>query len=329
MAQARPDGGSSSNSGLENDIYNVEPNRWYKAYPYGFAFSGAKTKQGDAVEEIFLLPIAPNNINTTTHFATNIVTTLYGIIEEHSEVRYYDITISGNTGIAPKNVLPTTSTLSVKKDPFNQPPPNEVDKTKPSVGRISFKPQSGLVGSLGGFLPEVTNTINAAANLVKSVTTNADSINETGITPTQSGYYAFHNFYKFLLRYKQDVSGTNSNSGSSGFSIELPKIGGGSNGKGSKIREVHPLQFLNYKDNIKYDVVPIAFTLTRSADNPLLYVYNIKLRAFNLRNATSKVDSNNLLADLGLGDIKGSLFSKMTGVVGKASTLISGLGGIK
>jgi hypothetical protein len=186
-----------ADTSLADGPYTVEPNRWYKAYPYGFAFSDSKAMPGSAASEIFWLPIAPNNINVTTHFATNIVTTLYGIIEEHSEVRYYDITISGNTGIAPKNVLPTTATSVVKKDLQNLYPPNPLDPTKPSTGRAFFKPQSGLIGSLGGFLPEVTNTINAAANLVKSATTNADNINETGISPTQSGYYAFHNFYKF------------------------------------------------------------------------------------------------------------------------------------
>lgn len=320
--------GASGNSSetIDKGPYTVEANRWYKAYPYGFSFYDSKSQKKDSPTEIFWLPIAPNNINVTTHFATNIVTTLYGIIEEHSEVRYYDITISGNTGIAPKNVLPNTATSVTKKDKGNPQPSNLIDPTKFSTGRASFQPESGLASSLQGFLPEVSNTLSAAANLVKSMTTDANNNNKTGIAPTQSGYYAFHNFYLFLLRYKQDTANPSNSEKPNNDDI----IGGGKNGKNSTIREVHPLQFLNYKDNLQYDVVPIAFTLTRSADNPLLYVYNIKLRAFNLRNATSKPDdANNLLTDLGLGNIKGSLFSKMTGVVGKASTLISGLRGIR
>jgi len=306
----------------KKEPYITEPNRWYQAFPYGFAHTFFDTKKDSIADEIFWLPIAPSNINTTTHFATNIVTTLYGVIEEHSEVRYYDIVISGNTGIAPKFItsysghgdVPATNKSGHGTANDAGSPADKKNPGTPSTGRDSFKPEGGLASSLRGFLPEVTNTISAAANLISDMRTGGNDKNITGIRPEQSGYLAFHNFYKFLLKYKNDAATAGSSSTSK---------------KSANLRKNHPLQFLNYKDNIKYDVIPISFTLTRSAENPMLYVYNIKLRAFNLQTATTKAPDTVLLSDLGLGALEGSLFSKITGRVKSASTLLSGIGGIR
>lgn len=47
------------------------------------------------------LPINPENLTIVTNYAVNLQPTLYGTIEEHSETRYFNISISGTTGIAP------------------------------------------------------------------------------------------------------------------------------------------------------------------------------------------------------------------------------------
>lgn len=47
------------------------------------------------------LPINPENLQISTAYATNLYPTLYGTIEEHSETRYFSISITGSTGIAP------------------------------------------------------------------------------------------------------------------------------------------------------------------------------------------------------------------------------------
>jgi hypothetical protein len=318
------------NTNDTNGPYETDPSRWYKSYPYGFAFFDATTKPGELAKQTFWLPIAPNNINITTHYATNIVTTLYGVIEEHSEVRYYDIVISGNTGIAPKYVTPfavnsTTGSQASLKIP-GVPLPNPLNPGTPSMGRTSFEPglASKLSGALGGFLPEVSNTISAAANLASNIV--GGNANETGIRPEQSGYYAFHNFYKFLLRYKNDAARTSDSSMLQGF--VGPLLPGSLPLFNTQKRETHPLQFLNYKDQVRYDVVPISFTMTRSAENPMLYNYSIRMRGFNLQNVNASVAAENLKAQLGLEGFNGSLFSSMTDIAGNASTLVSGIAGI-
>ena len=273
-----------------DEIYKPEPTNWYKSLPYGFSFFNRS--ESSKSTSIFYLPILPSNINVTTHFATNIVTTLFGIVEEHSEVRYYDIEIAGTTGISPRYI---DAKQQGKK-------PDEITN---QVGRESAA-NPGL--DLGGFLPEVTNTINQVKNVVSDIGSalgNGPTM-KTGVDVNKTGYMAFHNFYRFLLNYKKDTAGQ-------------------SNLGGTK-RKHHPLQFLNYKDRVKYDCVIQSFTLTRSAESSMLYNYSIKLRAFNIRSVDAAPPEQDQLAKLGLGDIKGqSAFSSLTSAVGGAATLIGAI----
>lgn len=289
---------------IKNDTYNVVSTNWYKSLPYGFSFFRIGSKPGSLASVTVYLPIAPQNITTTTHFATNVITTLYGIVEEHSEVRYYDITISGTTGFAPRYTQPFGA--------------GGLPADQKSDGRAAFEKQ-GL--DFGGFLPEVAGIANQALNLADSILSPGGGENKTGIKPDQSGYAAFHNLYRAFLSYKVDAAQVNQVSANTSLtgSIAAPE-------PDKPTRSVHPIQFLNYKDGIQYDCVPLAFTLVRSAENPMLYNYNIKLRAFNLRNVHAKVSENNQLAKLGLKGLEGlSTFAAMTSIAGNAATLIGGL----
>lgn len=163
------DDASSKNTNLEN---------WYKQLPYGFRFRGMT----------FYLPIAPSNLNITTHFGTNIISTMYGTVEEHSEQRYYDITISGTTGMSPKY--------------YKQVSEQSPDKV---IGRAGTPIKSKIGGNLGGFFKRtqslIENTANQASDLL------GDNDPSTGINLQRTGYAAFHNFYKFLLLHKKVATG--------------------------------------------------------------------------------------------------------------------------
>lgn len=256
-------------------IYKTSPDtgattfthNWYKQKPYAIVFTD---RSGNA--ETFYLPISPSNLNITTHWATNVITTMYGTVEEHSEQRYYDIQISGTTGMSPRYYRPIGF------------------QRLPSDGRAGF-PIKGLIpGGAGGFFQRtqdlVSNALNQAADIF------GDDRGTTGIDLENTGYVAFHNLYKFLLTYKKDASGENS----------------------KRRRSSHPLKFVNYKDNNEYDVAITGFQLTRDASNPMLYNYNMTMRAYNLRDVTS----NKIVADvqdraqaLGLDGLESSIFSKM------------------
>jgi hypothetical protein len=71
-------------------------NNWYYSSPrYAFKY---RFEMGLST---MFLPINPENLTITTNYATNLHPTLYGTVEEHSETRYFNMSITGTTGIAP------------------------------------------------------------------------------------------------------------------------------------------------------------------------------------------------------------------------------------
>ena len=283
---------------IETDIYDTSATaeNWFTALPYGFQFIDRKGQK-----QTIYLPISPSNLSITTHYATNVVTTLYGTVEEHSEQRYFDITMSGTTGYAPKYV----KLRDIEYFERSQ---------KTTVrGRQSWDISSEVtIPSLGGFFSKSIDRINGLIN--KATESFSARENESGIDINRSGYTAFHNLYKFFLQYKKDTAGVES--------IEQ--------------RSKHPLWFLNYKDNNKYKCAIQKFVLKRSANDPMLYNYDIVLRAYEIQVVGDKVPDEFAARrrDLGLDGIEdSSLFSdiknlsnNLKGVVGSAVGGINVLG---
>jgi hypothetical protein len=241
------------------------------------------------------MPISPSNINISTGFATNVIPTLYGTVEEHSDIRYYDIVIEGTTGMSPKFVEPADSGVA--------------DIAYPALvqsGRGKFPIAS--VGALGGFfsstVAQIANVLNQAGKAVSAITGQSSQPIETGVYNNQTGYLAFHNLYRFLLRYKKDAAGVDS---------QVP-------------RTTHPLTFFNYKDGNEYDVAVKNFTLRKSADNPMLYYYSITMRGYNIRSCgglKTLEDLNQRLNDLGLNGVKSSsLLSTISGISNDAKAVV-------
>src|SRR4051812_8540541 len=112
-----------------NADYSPVLTNWFTAKPYGFRFT---PKEGQV--KVMYLPIGPSNLTITTHFATSITPTIYGTVEEHSPVRYFDIAIEGTTGMAPKFVNPM------------DPKEKVVEKS----GRTTFSIQQNLSTAISG-----------------------------------------------------------------------------------------------------------------------------------------------------------------------------------
>ncbi|NJO52556.1 MAG: hypothetical protein HC840_27700 [Leptolyngbyaceae cyanobacterium RM2_2_4] len=280
---------------IESNTYSVEVDNWYKSLPYGFRFN---PRNGDS-PLTFYLPIGPQNINVRTPFATNVISTMYGTVEEHSEVRYHDITISGTTGLSPR--------YAHFFDDLNALVSNERATYENSIA-------TNLSRAAGGFfqrtLQSVSNTIGNIASTVGAVT-GVDTI-QSGVDPNYTGYIAFHNFFRFLLEYKRDTAGVDS----------------------TNQRRQHPLTFLNYKDGMMYDCAIRDFSLVRNAADPLLYNYNITMRCYNLRTIDKDIPGVALqqrYEQLGLDGVdNSSVFNKMSGLAsGAKNTIASAIGGLK
>lgn len=265
---------TNSNNVLQN---------WYRQRPYAFIFTDQKGKKNT-----FYLPIAPSNITINTHWATNVITTMYGTVEEHSEQRYYDITIAGTTAMMPR-YYKLIEDQKGDKDEQNK------------IGRSGFAVKSSLSNVAGGFFKRTLSVIENALNQATEVFGGKDKPS-TGVDLKKTGYVAFHNFYKFLLAYKKDTAAAG-----------IRKTEKGKSG--------HPLRFVNYKDNNQYDVSVQSFQLTRSSEDPFLYNYNIVLRAYNLRSADTQetaLDIQDRKAELGLDGIETSLLATMANKAAQA-----------
>ena len=278
-----------------NKMYIPTASNWYTAKPYGFRMTMRNGSQ-----YVMFLPISPSNLNITTSFATNVIPTLYGTVEEHSDVRYYDIVIEGTTGIVPKFVKPSKGGEdSVSYQSLQQ------------FGRARFPINSNI--ALGGFfsntIAQVSNILNQANKAVSAVQGllggGGQPQPETGVYTDQTGYLAFHNLYRFLLKYKKDAAGVDG---------DLTP------------RTAHPLTFFNYKDGNEYDCVIRNFVLRKTAENSMLYFYSISLRCYNLRKSGGKQnveDLNQRLKDLGLDGVKSStLLSSIKDISSSAKAIV-------
>lgn len=303
----------SKNPNKDNSQYNIKESNWYKALPYGFRFH-----LNNGTIRYMFLPISPQNLTIATNFAVNIIAGAYGTIEEHSEQRYFDIVIEGTTGIAPEYPAFSPSGGIKKGDITQYQRKNDGIKGNPSTlaienTRISY-PSNGAISSniAGGFFGKTIGMANNVLSKVDKVLGKSDDP-KIGVKDCSSGYRAFHTLYQFFLRYKEEVIA-----------------------KEKRNTNMHPIYFLNYKDNNEYKCAIQRFILRRDISNPLLYKYSIVLRGYDLRSLdeNSSLFSDGKLTDrlnnLGLGGLEsGSLMSKIKDKASAAKNIVGGaLGGL-
>jgi hypothetical protein len=274
---------------VDGQPYKIVEDRWYQAMPYGFRFY---PRQGKTTQPYtFYLPISPSDITITTHFATNVIPTLYGTVEEHSEQRYFDIVIAGTTGIAPKYTQVNQGFPQAGRE---GPDISIIQKITDTVSKWSGGFFGKYIGQANNIANKATDTL---ANVIPSIKNET-----TGVHDNVSGYVAFHRLYKFLLAYKRDIAGA----------VKLDQI------------THHPLEFINYKDHNKYKCSIQRFILRRTARDPLLYEYNIVLRAYELTDLSGDPLGSDLasrLDSLGLNGKSGSVFSKIKSLASGAKSV--------
>jgi hypothetical protein len=213
-------------------------------------------------------------------------------VEEHSPIRYFDISITGTTGFTPQY------TQSYSKEDARKKAGVE---NKAGV-RKSYGQSGSILKSINEFdygfasktFSKINQIVNVANDLIKGKKHSVGVYNDT------NGYIAFHNFYRFLRKYKEQVIG---------FEQEASTT--------------TPLIFINYKDGCQYSCVVQRFVLERSADNPLLYNYNIQMRAYNLQaiGADERGADQPIVSPL---KDKKALAASIFNKVGKVKNLVNG-----
>jgi hypothetical protein len=274
---------NGTSSGIYYDAdYSPILSNWYTSQPYGFTFTDSS---GNTTT--INLPINPSNLTISTSFATVLTPTLYGTVEEHSSVRYYDISIEGNTGFGPKWIMPSTN-----------PPVLSALNTR-SVFSVQ---QSLSPASAAGFFMKTL----ALAAVTASDTNNLlsgfpDPI--PGLQLDQTGYLAFHNLYRFLLAYKKDVAANGAQA------------------------NVYPLVFFNYKDSIEYNVVVKSFTMKRDLYHYSIQLRGFDLGDAGRTAAQDSSNLNTMLGELGLYGIQSSnLLADLMNVANQARGILASVG---
>lgn len=172
--------------------YQIIYMNWYKSIPYALRIDpGEKlesTKFGSLSSLIpmdlapsnpimYFFPVNPESVSISTPYAVNITPTLGGVVEEHSGAVFYNITISGTTGVLPELDFSTGVPRSPESD------------LRPTSAKDGF--------SLGGF---AAGAIAAVNNIVSTIVGTSSKMVD-GTRNVKSGYTAYHVLYKYIWLY--------------------------------------------------------------------------------------------------------------------------------
>lgn len=167
--------------------YTIKYENWFKTIPYALRIISLIEEDDGTLDELedtpkyFFFPVNPESISINTPFATVVTPTLGGIVQEHSGPVFYNITLSGTTGVIPA------------LDHSTGVPRSASAELRPLVS------DNGLIPSdaLGGFGASTINTINNAVSAITGTSSKMVGTKQN----RKSGYTAFHVLYKFLWLY--------------------------------------------------------------------------------------------------------------------------------
>lgn len=161
--------------------YQIKYENWYKTIPYALRIVDLNAN-GELLNQMrFFFPVNPESININTPFAAVVTPTIGGVVQEHSGAVFYNITISGTTGVTPD----LDHSTGVPRNPENE--------TRNTASTGSVIP----AGIAGGFGASTINAINSAVSAI----TGTSSKMVDGKRNRTSGYTAFHMLYKFIWLY--------------------------------------------------------------------------------------------------------------------------------
>lgn len=187
-----------SNNPRVSTPYQIVYQNWYKSIPYALRIEPAAppppgnainlktfkvdvkaltSKLESAVQIPYFFPVNPESLSISTPYAVNITPTLGGVVEEHSGAVFYNITISGTTGVLPELDFSTGVPRNPEKD------------LRPTSAKDGF--------SLGGF---AAGAIAAVNNIVSTIVGTSSKMVD-GTRNVKSGYTAYHVLYKYIWLY--------------------------------------------------------------------------------------------------------------------------------
>ena len=255
----------------KSPFYSVTAEDWYKTFPYRFKIvvKGKPT--------YYSLPIPPEALSYQMVSASQLIPTLGGVVEETSPTVFWQIALSGTTGIG-----------------ISRPYANDADTLdKPASGENSFR-----TVLKGGLLANTFNKVLNATDAVKGAwgqgAEGAFGLLE-GLASTAQRYNtsAVKNYIpqespgsKLASAVGLDFSrfGSQKPNATNGY-VEIHLLHNFLNSY-SHLKENDPdnvsLYFESQKDNMQWQVIVKNFGFQKNAAQPYLYKYNIVLQGFDL-----------------------------------------------
>jgi len=257
-------------SKTQKAFYTVKAKNWHQTYPYRFVI-----RLGGA-QFIYALPIPPSSYNVSTIIPSRATATLGGVVEESSEVVFFNISMQGTFGQA----------ISKQRGETPAGRSDEFRKVFTSGGLLGSA-LSTLANTAGNLIKAATLQLNLLELLgnaqlpYSSSFVNADTAPSEGLIgdvissvsnifnppgasdPTKltttggNGFTEVHAFQNFLLAYQ--------------------KLAAKSPGD-------YSLHFQNIKDNCEWRcILASPPTFSKNAQRPFIYDYALTLSAWNLR----------------------------------------------
>lgn len=254
-------------------FYKVSAKDWYQTYPYRF-----KIKHGDKVT-YYSLPIPPEALAYQMVSASQLIPTLGGVVEETSATVFWQITLSGTTGIA------IGRRYSEEKDQLDLPASQEQNFRKILKGGIlanTFNKAANIYNAVAG-VAAAGYSANGMLGILEGLASTAQRFNtsavKTELAPSDAGQKVADMFNIDLSPIRNGDSATN------GY-VEIHLLHNFLNAY-SHLKETNPntteLFFESHKDNMQWQVIVKAFSFQKNAAQPYLYRYSIALQGFDLK----------------------------------------------
>lgn len=166
--------------------YQIQYSNWYKSIPYALRIveiAGQGGQYGPVQDKSmrFFFPVNPESITINTPYAVVVTPTVGGVVQEHSGAVFYNISISGTTGVIPE--IDYSTGVPRAADSELRPLADGGSFINPNVA--------------GGFGQNIINTVNSA---VSAITGTSSKMVEAS-SYRKSGYTAYHVLYKFIWLY--------------------------------------------------------------------------------------------------------------------------------
>lgn len=254
-------------------FYKVSAKDWYQTYPYRF-----KIKHGDKVT-YYSLPIPPEALGYQMVSTSQLIPTLGGVVEETSATVFWQITLSGTTGIA------IGRRYSEEKDQLDLPASQEQNFRKILKGGIlanTFNKAANVFNAVTG-VAAAGYSASGMLGILEGLASTAQRFNasavKTNLAPSDAGQ-------KVADMLNIDLSPVRGGDSATNGYVEIHLLHNFLNAY-SYLKEKNPetteLFFESHKDNMQWQVIVKAFSFQKNAAQPYLYRYNIALQGFDLK----------------------------------------------